>query len=81
MKKLTFRNQVILGIAILVVGFVCSTATRIGVCTNVAWVLYGLLFVIHPVWPERAAHPRMKLYIRLAGVTIVLLGIITRFGV
>lgn len=81
MKPLTFRNQMYLGIVILATGFVCSTVTRIGLFTNAAWALYGLLFVIHPVWPERVQHPRMVRYIRLAGAAVVLLALITRFGV
>lgn len=81
MKTLTFRNQMILGLAILAIGFVCSTVTRIGLFTNAAWALYGLLFAIHPVWPEQFQHPEMKTPIRLAGAAVVLLALITRFGV
>ena len=81
MKPLTFRNQMLLDLVILAIGFVCSTVTKIGLFTNAAWALYGLLFVIHPVWPERARGPRMALYMRLTGVVIILLGLITRFGV
>lgn len=81
MGKLNFKNQLILGIIILAIGFVCSTVTKIGLFTNAAWALYGLLFAIHPVWPERLQHPRMKLAVRLAGVAVVLLALITRFGV
>lgn len=81
MKPLTFRKQMYLGLAILAIGFVCSTVTRIGLFTNAAWALYGLLFAIHPVWPERLQHPRMKLAVRLTGAAVVLLALITWFGV
>ena len=50
-------------------------------CANIGWIIYGLLFVIHPVWPENAKNPRMALYMRLAGVIIILLGLVARFGV
>ena len=49
MGKLNFKNQRTLGIIILAIGFVCSTVTKIGLFTNAAWALYGLLFAIHPV--------------------------------
>lgn len=81
MKKLTFKNQLILGVVILLVGFACATVTKIAVCSNIGWIIYGLLFVVHPVWPESARSPRMALYMRLVGVVIILLGLITRFGV
>lgn len=81
MKKLTFRNQLILGVIILLAGFACATVTKIAVCANIGWIIYGLLFVIHPVWPENARSPRMALYMHLTGVVIILLGLIARFGV
>lgn len=81
MEKLTFKNQLILGVAILLAGFACASATKIPACANVGCIMYGFLFVIHPVWPERARNPRMALYMRLTGVVIILLGLIGRFGV
>lgn len=81
MEKLNFKNQLILGVVILMAGFVCATVTKIAVCANIGWIIYGLLFVIHPVWPERARNPRMALYMRLTGVVIILRGLVARFGV
>lgn len=79
--KLNFKNQLILGVVILMAGFACATVTKIAMCANIGWIIYGLLFVIHPVWPERARNPRMALYMRLTGVVIILLGLVARFGV
>ena len=81
MEKLNFKNQLILGVVILMAGFVCANVTKIAVCANIGWIIYGLLFVIHPVWPENAKNPRVALYVRLVGVIIILLGLVTRFGV
>ena len=81
MGKLNFKNQMILGVVILMAGFVCATVTKIAVCANIGWIIYGLLFVIHPVWPERARNPRMAMYMRLTGVVIILLGLVARFGI
>lgn len=81
MGKLNFKNQLILGVVILMAGFACATVTKIAVCANIGWIIYGLLFVIHPVWPENARNPRVALYMRLVGVIIILLGLVARFGV
>ena len=63
-------------------GFVLSTVFRQGLFTNIAWGLYGALFVIHPVFPIRVT-PRKRdlLLMRLAGLLLVLLACISRFGV
>ena len=47
--KLNFKNQLTLGVVILMAGFVCATVMKIAVCANIGWIIYGLLFVIHPV--------------------------------
>lgn len=82
MDKLTFSAQVKIGLGILVLGFVLSTIFRQGLFTNIAWGLYGALFVIHPVFPIRVT-PRKRdlLLMRLAGLLMVLLACITKFGV
>ena len=49
MEKLNFKNQLSLGVVILMAGFACATVTKIAVCANIGWIIYGLLFVIHPV--------------------------------
>ena len=82
MDKLTFSAQLKLGLGILAVGFVLSTVFHQGLFTNIAWGLYGALFVIHPVFPIRVT-PRKRdlLLMRLAGLLLVLLACISRFGV
>ena len=82
MDKLTFSAQVKIGLGILVLGFVLSTIFRQGLFTNIAWGLYGMLFVIHPVLPIRVIpQKRDLLWIRLAGLVVILLACITRFRV
>ena len=82
MKNMTFGTQMKLGLGILVLGFILSTVFRQGLFTNIAWGLYGMLFVIHPVLPIRVIpQKRDQLLIRLAGLVVILLACITRFGV
>ena len=81
MEKLTFKKSAHPGRGHPAAGFACASATKIPACANVGCIMYGFLFVIHPVWPERARNPRMALYMHLTGVVIILLGLIGRFGV
>ena len=52
---------------------------------NLAWILYGLLFVIHPVYPEQAkcrySEEGAKKIARIAGLICIAIGRITQFGV
>lgn len=52
---------------------------------NLAWILYGLLFVIHPVYPEqvkfRYSEEGAQKIARMAGLTCIAIGLITEFGV
>ena len=52
MKNWTFGQQFAVLLVVLVVCNVLSFATRIGWFHNLGWLLYGLLFVVHPVWPR-----------------------------
>lgn len=82
MSKITFQQQLCLGIAIVFLGLLLSTMLQRGVFSNIGAVLYGALFVIHPVHPVRCQDiPRMRSYIRLAGALVMALGALTRFGV
>ena len=50
MKNWTFGQQFAVLLVVLVVCNVLSFVTRIGWFHNLGWLLYGLLFVVHPVW-------------------------------
>lgn len=81
MKKLTFQNQVLLGISGIGLGHLLSWMTFNRIFENLGWIFYGLLFLLHPVWPERASqNSRMKTWVRLAGVLIIVMGCLIRSG-
>lgn len=80
MFQLNFKNQMILGFLIMIAGFVCATIFQQGTFYKLGVVIYGLLFVIHPVYPASITNPRMKLYIRLTALLVIVLALITRFG-
>ena len=54
MNRLTFKKQMCTGIGIAATGFVLAHWLKQGIFANLAWMLCGLLFVIHPVCPEGA---------------------------
>ena len=84
MKQLTFRTQMTISLGILVVCFILSTVTKYGIITNIGWALYGLGFLLHPVWPKSADHAdpvKMRRAMRIAGTVVLILACITRFGV
>lgn len=81
MKKLTFQNQILLGIIGLGLGHVLSWVTSNRIFENLGWIFYGLLFVIHPVCPERVgSSDRLKGWVRGVGVLIVVMGCFIRSG-
>lgn len=84
MKKLSFSAQIKICIGIQVFCFILATITKYGVFSNVAFVIFGLFFTINPVWPKMwdyADHDKLRLGSRIGGILIVILGVLTRFGV
>ena len=83
MEKLTFRIQIIIGIILIIIANVLSFALHNGIFSNISWVIYGLLFIINPVYPERYSNneKKAKLGVRIAGIICVAVGLLTRFAV
>lgn len=67
MKNWTFGQQFAVLLVVLVVCNVLSFVTRIGWFHNLGWLLYGLLFLVHPVWPRSWVMPTMISSVWAAG--------------
>lgn len=81
MNKLTFRNQLITGVVIVVVGFIVSTFTKQEYFSNIGWMVYGLLFFVNPVYPESIKTViHTKIYLRLVGLLIIISTFFIHFG-
>lgn len=81
MKWLTCQRQLILGIILMALGNILSAVTEIWFLENMGWILFGLLFLFHPVWSENVDNnPRVKTYVRIAGAVVVLIGCCLRVG-
>ena len=79
-EKLTYQRQVVLGLVLLGIMHLCAFVTRRGIFINLAWVLYGVSFIVHPAVPAQAAGVRhIRAWVRLAGALCVLLGLLIRF--
>ena len=82
MEKLTFKRQLFLGIVLIIAGNILAFIFRKGIFSNIAWILYGLLFIINPVYPERYRDngKKAKVAARIAGIVCIIVGLITRFA-
>ena len=67
MKNWTFGQQFAVLLGIAVVCSILSFVTRISWFHNLGWLLYGLLFVVHPVWPGAGIVPAMISSVWAAG--------------
>ena len=87
MSRLTFKQQWWLMAGFILLGAVLSTLLKHGIFSNIGWVLAGLLFVIHHVCPETWKwkygddERLMKRDYRIGGAAVILVGLMTRFGV
>lgn len=82
MKHWTFKTQLLAGTALIVSGCVCGTVLHRSLPANIACALYGLLFVVHPVYPKmwNYMEPRkLALSIRIAGGAVMLVSLFLRF--
>ncbi|MCD7957868.1 MAG: oxidoreductase membrane subunit [Lachnospiraceae bacterium] len=82
MKKITFKMQLYISAALILVGNLLSTLLKNGILCNIAWILSGLLYIFHPAYPsESADNPRIERAVRIAGVILILIGLLIRFRV
>ena len=85
MNKFTFKQQVLFGIVLIIIGNSMAFVLHNGIFANLSWIIYGITFLINPVYPERAewtlGDKKARIVIRLCGVICILVGILTRFNV
>jgi len=84
MKKMTWKSQIMTCAGLHAVLFALALITKQGIFNNIAWMIWGLSFIFHPVWPKAwdyADHEKLKLGCRIGGILAILVGLITRFHV
>ena len=57
-----------------------SFALHRSIFMNTAWIVYGLMWIYHPVCPEGFDEMRASQLARLAGVVCIAVGLIIKFG-
>lgn len=82
MKRITFKIQLYISGALILIGNLLSTLFKNGILCNVAWVLIGLLYILHPVCPSGyIGNPKIENAIRIAGTVLILIGLLIRYQV
>ena len=80
-KRFTFKIQLLCGALIAVVSCALSFALHKSVFMNIAWIIYGLIWIFHPVCPEGFDKRRGCQLARIAGGICIAVGLVVKFGV
>lgn len=78
-KRFTFNIQLLCGVMIAIVSCALSFALHKSIFMNVAWIIYGLMWIIHPVCPQGFDARRGIQLARVAGVICIAVGLIVKF--
>ena len=79
--KLTYKIQLLLSCGIILLFNVLNTIFHHWVFSSIGWWLCGLLWIIHPVGTKNMeATKKNLLAIRLAGVFLVIVGLVVHFN-
>lgn len=77
MKKITFEMQLKISIGMLLIGCILSFCLKLVLFIKIAGVIFGFLFAINPVCPERFdGNGQVKTRIRLVGIFIAVFSIL-----
>ena len=80
-KRFTFKAQLLCGVMIAIASCTLSSALHKSIFINVAWIIYGLMWIFHPVCPEDFDEKRGNQLARVAGVVCMTIGLIVKFGI
>ena len=79
MKKLTYEAQLTISFLIVILGCILSDMFNFWIYHCIAYVICGLLFIVHPVVPKLLEGIEKAIFwTRIAGVILILIGIFTR---
>lgn len=77
--KLTYKAQMYISLVIILLANIISTILKHWIYRSGGFVICGLLWLIHPVLPHGSEVSRKNLlWTRIAGVILVLIGVLTR---
>lgn len=80
-KRFTFKAQLLCGVIIAIVSCTLSFALHRSIFMNIAWIIYGLMWIFHPVCPEGFDKSRGSQLARVAGLVCIAVGLIVKIGI
>ena len=80
--KLKYWNQIVLTVGLVTLGNVLGTFLETWIYRSIAYVICGLIWIIHPVLLGDVPPTKREVkWVRIAGVILILIGVFTRVGV
>lgn len=77
--RLTYKMQMIISIVIIILANIIMEMFDFWIYRSLGFCVCGLVWIIHPVLPNGAeVSKRTLLWVRIAGIILILIGIFTR---
>ena len=77
--KVTYKTQTIISVIIIIFVNIITEALDSWINRSMGFVLCGVIWIIHPVLPIGAEiSKRTLLWVRIAGIILILIGVFTR---
>ena len=77
--NLTYKVQLILSLILILLANILTEILHHWIYRSAGFILCGLLWIVHPILPYGAeVSKRTLLWVRIAGILLILIGIFTR---
>ena len=77
--KVTYQAQLIISAVIIVLANILTDVLEFWLYRSIGFGVCGLIWILHPVLPNGAeVSKRTLLWVRVAGVILILIGVLTR---
>ena len=77
--KLNYKMQMIISIVIIILANIITEMFDFWIYRSLGFYVCGLIWIMHPVLPNGAeVSKRTLLWVRIAGIILILIGIFTR---
>ena len=77
--KLTYKAERNLSVIIIILANILSDVFQHWIYISVGWGIIGLMFIVHPVVPDKfEGNEKAIFWVRIAGVIAILIGVFTR---
>ena len=79
MKKLGYKHQLILSVALVILGNILGTVFQTWVYRSAAFIVCGLIWIVNPVLASYIPATKERIrWVRISGVILILIGVFTR---